>query len=48
MPNYNAELAINGGNPVSQEFITIHKPVIDQSDIEAVTAAIKSTFPHRG
>ena len=38
------DLAINGGTPVSQEPIIIHKPSIDEHDVAAVTKALRSTF----
>jgi perosamine synthetase len=38
------KLAINGGDPVANNFIAIHKPVIDDQDINLVTETIKSTF----
>ena len=38
------ELAINGGNPVSQKTILIHKPYMDEDDFKAVYETAKSTF----
>ena len=40
----NPELAINGGRPVSQTPILIHKPYLDENDFEAVNKALRSTF----
>jgi len=40
----NPKLAINGGEPVSKETIVIHKPYIDEKDIQAVNEATRSTF----
>lgn len=40
----NKRLAINGGVPVSKEFIIIHKPSFEEDDIEVVNEAIRSTF----
>lgn len=37
-------LAINGGKPVSDKVIVIHKPYIDEEDIKAVTETTRSTF----
>jgi perosamine synthetase len=39
-----ASLAINGGAPVSKETILIHKPYLDDADLQAVIEAVKSTF----
>ncbi|MCB0576810.1 MAG: DegT/DnrJ/EryC1/StrS aminotransferase family protein [Saprospiraceae bacterium] len=39
-----APLAINGGKPLSSEPVLIHKPMITEEDIQAVTEAIRSTF----
>ena len=45
MPNNNNPiLAINGGYPVSQEQIPIHKPFFDEEDYEAVNKAIRSSY----
>ncbi len=38
------ELAINGGNPVTQDPVIIHKPYLDESDFVAVDKAIRTTF----
>lgn len=38
------KFAINGGTPVTSEKIPIHKPVIEQEDIDIIQDAIKSTF----
>jgi perosamine synthetase len=40
----NKQLAINGGNPVSTDFIIIHKPSLEDDDIAIVNEAIRSTF----
>jgi dTDP-4-amino-4,6-dideoxygalactose transaminase len=40
----NPLLAINGGNPTSQEQILIHKPYLDEADFVAVDKALRSTF----
>lgn len=37
-------LAINGGSPVRSEIIPIHKPVIQEDDINAVSEALRTTF----
>ncbi len=37
-------LAIDGGRPVSEEPVLIHKPSINEEDIRAVTEALRSTF----
>ncbi len=37
-------LAINGGQPVSQDIIAIHKPYLDAVDSKAVFNAVESTF----
>lgn len=37
-------LAINGGKPVTEEAILIHKPSINNQDIQSVTDALRSTF----
>ncbi|MFN7116800.1 MAG: DegT/DnrJ/EryC1/StrS family aminotransferase [Saprospiraceae bacterium] len=39
-----SSLAINGGKPVSEEAILIHKPSINHQDIQSVTDALRSTF----
>ncbi|MBN2350362.1 MAG: DegT/DnrJ/EryC1/StrS aminotransferase family protein [Bacteroidales bacterium] len=38
------KLAINGGEPVTKNFIIIHKPEITREDIQKVTESIQSTF----
>jgi len=40
----NKDLAINGGNPVSDEFIVIHKPYMEEDDFKAVDETTRSTF----
>jgi len=40
----NPQLAINGGEPVSNETILIHKPNLDEKDFQAAYDAVKSTF----
>lgn len=40
----NKTLAINGGKPVTEEPIIIHKPYLDEDDFAAVNKAIRSTF----
>lgn len=37
-------LAINGGTPVSKEKILIHKPYLDENDLQAVYETTKTTF----
>lgn len=37
-------LAINGGKPISNEPILIHKPFLQEDDFEAVNKALRSTF----
>ena len=37
-------LAINGGKPVSDDPIIIHKPFLDESDFQAVNETVRSTF----
>lgn len=44
MDKKNKSLAINGGTPVTREFILIHKPSLENDDFEAVNEAMKSTF----
>jgi dTDP-4-amino-4,6-dideoxygalactose transaminase len=39
-----APLAINGGEPVTKNPVLIHKPMITDEDIRAVTEAMQSTF----
>lgn len=40
----NPMLAINGGSPVSNSPILIHKPYLDEDDFASVDKAIRSTF----
>lgn len=40
----NPKLAINGGNPVSEVTIPIHKPYLDASDKQSIIEAFDSTF----
>ncbi|MEE4198448.1 MAG: DegT/DnrJ/EryC1/StrS family aminotransferase [Bacteroidales bacterium] len=40
----NHNLAINGGKPVTEERILIHKPYLDEEDFAAVDQAVRSTF----
>lgn len=40
----NKELAINGGTSVSDKFIVIHKPYMDEDDFKAVDETTRSTF----
>ena len=40
----NPKLAINGGEPISNKMVLIHKPYIDKDDIQAVTDTTESTF----
>ncbi|HDR50747.1 MAG TPA: DegT/DnrJ/EryC1/StrS aminotransferase family protein [Mariniphaga anaerophila] len=40
----NPKLAINGGKPVSEDPILIHKPYLDEEDFAAVDRAMRSTF----
>ena len=42
--NTSKPLAINGGEPVQKEPILILKPMITETDIQAVTDALRSTF----
>ena len=44
MDKKNKNLAINGGKPVTREFILIHKPSLEEDDFEAVNEAMRSTF----
>jgi dTDP-4-amino-4,6-dideoxygalactose transaminase len=37
-------LAINGGKPVTNEAVLIHKPFLDEDDFSAVDQALRSTF----
>lgn len=41
---HNEILAINGGNPVSKDFIVIHKPYLDEDDFKAVNDTTRTTF----
>ncbi len=40
----NPLLAINGGSPVSDEPVLIHKPYLDEDDFRAVDRTIRTTF----
>jgi perosamine synthetase len=40
----NPLLAINGGTPVTNDSILIHKPYLDENDFLAVNDAVRSTF----
>jgi dTDP-4-amino-4,6-dideoxygalactose transaminase len=40
----NKKLAINGGNPVTQSKVLIHKPYLDEADFKAVEETVRSTF----
>ncbi|PLX11401.1 MAG: hypothetical protein C0594_03690 [Marinilabiliales bacterium] len=40
----NSELAINGGNPISNAKILIHKPYMDEDDFDSVDKVTRSTF----
>ncbi len=44
MNTQNKGLAINGGQPVSDEAILIHKPYLDEEDFKIVDKTIRSTF----
>lgn len=44
MKKENKELAINGGTPVTQDPVLIHKPYLDEEDFKMVNEAIRSTF----
>lgn len=44
MNKKNKNLAINGGKPVSKDAILIHKPFLDDDDLNGVAAVVKSTF----
>ena len=44
MDKRNIKLAINGGRPVSEKPVLIHKPYLDEDDFKAVDRAIRSTF----
>lgn len=37
-------LAINGGKPLRKDFIIIHKPVIEEDDLRALSDAARTTF----
>jgi len=41
---HNKKLAINGGTPITKEFIIIHKPSLEDDDVVAMNEAIRSTF----
>jgi perosamine synthetase len=38
------KLAINGGTPVAEETVVIHKPYLDENDFQAVDRTLRSTF----
>lgn len=40
----NSLLAINGGRPVTEESLPIHKPYLDEEDFKAVEQALRTTF----
>lgn len=40
----NPKLAINGGEPVTQTPVVIHKPCLEEDDFRAVDEAMRSTF----
>lgn len=40
----NPKLAINGGAPVTNNTIVIHKPYLDEADFNAVNKTVRSTF----
>lgn len=44
MNKKNKSLAINGGQPVTKDFIIIHKPSLEEDDFAVVNEALKSTF----
>lgn len=44
MNTSNPTLAINGGNPLCQEKILIHKPFLEEEDVQAAADAVRSTF----
>ena len=44
MDKSNSNLAINGGTPISSETILIHKPYLDNDDINKVKETTESTF----
>ena len=44
MNKSNPKLAINGGSPISENPILIHKPYLDEDDFAAVDKAMRSTF----
>ena len=44
MNKSNPKLAINGGTPISQSPILIHKPYLDEDDFAAADKAMRSTF----
>lgn len=44
MSTKNKNLAINGGIPVSEDLILIHKPYLDNNDFNAVLETTKSSF----
>jgi len=40
----NKKLAINGGSPVTEQAVIIHKPFLDEADFQMVNKVIRSTF----
>lgn len=44
MDTNNKKLAINGGSPVTQSKVLIHKPYLDEADFKAVEETVRSTF----
>ena len=44
MNKNNPLLAINGGNPVTEEPVIIHKPYLDETDFTKVDEVMRSTF----
>jgi len=40
----NPSLAINGGSPVTEEPVLIHRPYLDEEDFTSVDRAVRSTF----
>lgn len=44
MSKEDKNLAINGGKPVRKDFIIIHKPVIEEDDLKAISDTARTTF----
>ena len=44
MDTKNKQLAINGGIPVTKDFIIIHKPSLEDDDFTIINEAVRSTF----